>query len=308
MSVIRCSERFQERTANEEGGTRAFLVITDNKLDEPLNFVGALQADGDLPTRGDGHPYNTYLKFTGVESAEPFGDGALMWLIRCPYKLPVTQTEAEKAAIERAETPSPVDRRVKITRSFDKVDRPLWKDRNEEAILNSASDPFLEPVVVGRSMSVINISCNLLEDPAWLDDLADKINADTVTVRGRTYEPGTLMFEPGDCSDEVTETDTPYYQVSFRLLVDKRGWKERRYQNGLNEITADGVKRRIRIPYKDEAGDPIPYDDERRQDTADVQLLDDNGRFLEDAEPSTAVEKEFEVYEEAPFSGLPGVT
>lgn len=294
MSVISVKRRWQERDADDEKTVLSWLITTDNPDDDPIAFVGALQASGDLPYRGSPHPLNPFLLSRGPK-LKSYNGSPLHYICESEYKIPAP-TEREKESEQRQDNPNPINRDPVITRTFEKVDRAIHKDREGNAILNSAGDPFVEPVVKQKTFSVWNISVNLTEDPPWMDTLADKVNENQITIRGRSYEAGQALFEPGEVSDERTEAGQDYFRVSCRILIDLDGHKERRYDNGYRKKQGDD---RIRITVEDDQGE-LTYPN-------DPVLLDGEGDVLANPTPENAVELEFEIFEEGDFSQIPGV-
>ncbi|HWL09545.1 MAG TPA: hypothetical protein VNQ76_14140 [Planctomicrobium sp.] len=311
MAVISCKRCPNDQSGSEDTCTEGWIVTVDDKNDHPLAFVGALQSGSYLPYRGSGHPINPFFRATGLKYARWNGNSLLQWHITCDYK--IAFSERDEDAAEREAVPNPLSRRPKVTKSYDRSEIPCFEDRDGNAILNAAGDAFLEPVVRPSSCPVWSVQINVAASPSWMDNLADKTNSDTFVIRGRSYPAGTLLFEPGDESDIQEENGVEFYTVGFKLLVNMEGWKEKRYENGLNEmvdITGGGkIKRKIKLPLKDEDGNALEYDDELRDYVSDPQMLDGDGKLIENPTHATAVFAEIEIYEEAAFgSSLPSLS
>lgn len=294
MSVVSVKRRWQDNEADDEQTRLSWLVTCDNPEDDPIAFVGALQSSGDLPYRGSPHPYNPFLRSRGPK-LKRYQGSPLHWICESEYKI-FSNDRKEEESEQRQDHPNPIDRDPVITRTFEKVDRAIHKDRDGNAILNSAGDPFEEPVIAQETYPVWNISVNLEEDPAWMDELCDKVNQNAITIRGRNYPAGEALFEPGEVSDEKTEAGQDYFRVNCRILINRRGWKERRYDNGYRK-KQDGDL--VRITVEDEDGETTYPND--------PVLLDGAGDVLANPTPENAVELEFETFEEGDFSQIPGV-
>ncbi|WP_437228755.1 hypothetical protein SH661x_002322 [Planctomicrobium sp. SH661] len=304
MSVESCKRNPGDQSGGEDTCTEGWIVTVNNKNDHPLSFVGGLQASGALPYRGAGHPINPFFRATGLKYQRWNGNSLRQWHITCEYKM--VFSEKDEDAAERESTPNPLERRPKVTKSYDRAEIPCFEDRDGNAILNAAGDAFLDPVVRPKSCPVWNVQINVAASPGWMDSLADKTNSDTFEIRGRSYPAGTLLFEPGDESDIQTENGVEFITVSFKLLVDMEGWKDKRIENGLNEMVdiggGDKIKRKIKLPLKDEEGNELEYDDALRDFVSDPQMLDEDGYLIENPTHTTAVFKETEIYEEESFS------
>lgn len=310
MAVLSCKRCPDDQSVSEDTCSEGWIVRVDSKNDHPLLFVGALQADGLLPYRGASHPLNPFFRATGLKASRWNGNSLLQWHVTCDYKIAFSEKDEE--ASEREAVPNPLERRPKITKSYDRAEVPCYEDRYGNAIVNAAGDAYLDPVVRPRSSPVWNVSVNVAASPAWMDDLSDTVNADTVVVRGRSYPAGTLLFEAGDESELQEENGVQFYTVSFKLLVNMEGWKEKRYENGLNEIVEVGgvkIKRKIKLPLRNEEGDVLEYDDEGRDFVSDPQMLDENGKLIENPSHENAVFAELEIYDESSFgSALPSLS
>jgi len=311
VSVLTCKLRPEGQSVSEEGNaTESWLVTVSSKWDHPVLFAGALQLDGYLPIKGGPHWLNPYLRSTGLKFSR-MGRSLFHWIASCEYKTLLSEREEEE--VERETEPNPLLRRPRVAKSYDRSEHAASKDKDGLGIVNAAGDPWLDPVLVTRSSAVWSVSYNVAASPSWMDTLAGKTNSDLFTIRGRTYAAGTLLFEPGNESELKQEQGVSFYEVSFSLLVDVVDeWKEKRIQNGLNEIVVVGdqaIKRKIKLPTHDEDGNALAYDDAAREPVSDPQLLDANGTLLIDPSPDTAVAADIDKHVRATFGGvLPSLT
>lgn len=302
MSVLSCKLNPEGQSVSEDGScSESWTIRVDSEFDHPLLFVGALQFDGYLPYRGGAHWLHPYFRCAGLK-VNRVGKSKYHWIASAEYKLLLSEQEEER--VQQEQIPNPLDRPPRITKSFDRFERAISEDTNGNAILNAAGDPWLDPVMVPGSAAVWNVTVNSASSGGWMDYLAGKTNSDAFTIRGNSYPPGSLLFEPDGESELRFENGQGYFEISFRLLVDTVNlWKEKRVQNGLNEVV-DGQKRKIKLPTKDEEGEELEYDDDLREPVSDPQLLDSNGKLLENPSTANAVSVEIDKHVRTTFGGV----
>jgi hypothetical protein len=114
---------------------------------------------------------------------------------------------------------------------------PTLFDIDGNPIVNMAGDPYTDPVserlVVDK---IFKVSKNLpLVLPDWTDTHVGAVNNDSVRIRGRNYDPGTLFFGALSIGPEQNvpgSTDTistllkgtPYTTADFELWYRAQGW------------------------------------------------------------------------------------
>lgn len=145
---------------------------------------------------------------------------------------------------------------------------PVTKDRNGAAIVNSAGQPFDEPVFRERPTSVFVVR-------RYFDSLVDidKLNAyydDTVSseaLLGRAA--GELRYQGTETGEPAIENGVPYWIGLTKVAARKGGWKV--------ELLDRGWK------VKDNDGDLVNAVDDNKLPVTEPVLLDNGKRLAEGA-------------------------
>jgi hypothetical protein len=118
---------------------------------------------------------------------------------------------------------------------------PRLTDADGKVKCNTAGDLFDDPpplvTVYDRVYKVVkNIPT---KPPDWVDGYINCTNSDSVTLKGRVWEPGTVLYVPGDQGvDDVggPQQNIPYMPYDFELHCRADGWKDYIPNMGFNEI------------------------------------------------------------------------
>lgn len=296
MAVIWVKEEWRSRNASGGGAlkqkaVRSWLIGTNDKSDGPGDvYIGAAAS---LPAQFDSHPELPQATAREI-SIQNLEESPYVWRVSVTYSSePLTKQEVE----EHNET-DPLSRPPRISVEFENFEVPIFEDRDGEPILNSAHDPYLDPILWPATRKRYHVTFNAATIPEWHDDLEGKVNEANVTVvkggTARAYPPDTLLYLPGGISDLKEEDGTTYMEISFSLLHKRQGWKLRLLDNGYQYL--EGSTKRV-IMVEDDGGNPVR--------PSDPQPLDGSGGILDDPSPANAVFNEHHVAEEADFSVLP---
>jgi hypothetical protein len=183
-------------------------------------------------------------------------------------------------------------------------DRAIHKDRNDEAILNTAGDPVAQSIednTIGLSVTA-NVAIDSGVEAAVVA-LRNKVNDSPISIGN--WNIGTnkaRVFFGGNFLSEVKRrNDIPYYEFTYEILIDERdshkgvplnaGFRQRVEVPG--SLGAEFAQKTIVLRDGSEPSDPVP--------------LDTDGVVITDPRPDTVIFLEIEKYEEADFSILPGV-
>lgn len=268
----------QSGSAKDENTSLAITYIL--YLSSPYESQIDIQNSGLVPTKGQSHPFNPLAKCTYIDSDRLKGN---LWYWTCDFETFISQEKQERRTIT-----NPLNRpiRWRIVPQHDK--RVVEKNIEGIALTNSAGDPTFPLPEVPRTYAVFHGVKNVAAIPGWYRDLADKLNSDSFQIAQYNYtaSPKTLLFEPGEVSDVMTDNGVDYFQINFRL-IDKESWAWKRLDRGFYFIDEDDVKKRILVD-GEWPDDPV--------------LLDGEGGVLDNPKGVTAIELEDDIIEAMPFS------
>ena len=288
---------YRAAAPDDTSAVRQWLAKTDNKWDTAVTVINYGIANGYFPERFSPHPDNAYLTARELR-AQQKSDTPLAWDVFCIYQTnPVSQDD-----IDKDKQPNPLLRPAKVRWGSARYQKPIIKDADGQAIVNSAGDYFDPPPEIDTSRWTATIMKNVAAVPAWLLDYQDCLNDSSITVGGLVVPRGAAKLMQIEISEQQVENDINFYVLTFTLEflpVQERGvsnWKLSLLNQGYRQLVA-GEQRDIMVP------DP---DDEaiKRRATSPV-LLDLDGTVLQNPSPSTAVFLDFFPYPEKDFTVLP---
>jgi len=163
-------------------------------------------------------------------------------------------------------------------------------DKDSNAILNSAGDPYETGAEVEASRWVVNIKKNVAYVPDWIDSYRDAINTDTFYVDGRSIAPRTAKVS-GLRIGSWQEMNGVWYRPFEMQIKIRSTWVKYILDQGLRVLLADDTRVDAFDEYGVKATKPV--------------LLDGAGSYLLSPTPATAVFNPHYVYPELPFSYLP---
>lgn len=282
--------------ANDNSDTRSWWVLTDDKHLSKGDVEQAGWAAGDFPVPLlDSYPGNPFMICKSLETRQQDAKGACLWRVTARYDTkPISQEDKDKQ-----EQPDPLLRAAVYSGGFERDQKPIDRDIDNNMIDNSAGDPFLEPVSRPRTRLRIKGRMNVAPDniPAWFFELKDKTNDAEYARGGKIYAEQTLVFFPGEISEPQTENEVDYITIHWELEYREETWKEVRVDNGFNELIDDpdnpGQKKKV----------PITVAGVR---PTEPQLLQ-NGRKIpqESIEAGLFDELSWETIEKGDFSQIP---
>lgn len=175
---------------------------------------------------------------------------------------------------------------------------PLTKDKDGNPIVNSADQPFDEPLTTERDLTIIYVRKNYdaIEDITKLNKDFHATKSNSVFMGNAI---GTVKYMRTEASEPVYEGTTTYYVGTTSFLVDpdgfvlqiaSRGWKYydiAKTDNAAKLINArDSEEQLVSEPvYLAANGTKLPKDDPIHFVTADVLSPADFSDFLEPEAP-----------------------
>lgn len=265
---------------------RSWLVFTDTRAyDEGQLLLDGISG-GTFPTPYlSTHPDDARFlckRLAGKQDTR----SPLHWRVTADYDTKPWDNDDEE---------NPLDRRTKVSWSTVKYQKAIEKDRDGEAILNSAGDYFDPPPLKDVSRWTATITKNLDAIPTAIFDYPDAINDADWTLQGITIPQHTAKIIGIQISDLQKEGDVEFYTFTYTVEFDSvHQWKGKYLNQGYYYLTDPAVSPRNRKRCRVDG-----------RDSASPQLLDGDGQQIADPSPSNATFEEYDVETELNFSVLP---
>lgn len=248
-------------------------------------FVNA----GELPKRG-----TQYLN-TQATCRETYADveSNFVYTFTADYSSK-NSTEAERGTDEQPQNDRPLINWVASQES-----RAIYKDRNEQPILNTAGDPIIET----RDENIIGVSVksNVLQVPSWVLSYRNSINnAPFSLINGLTVGTNVARFvlPSGFISEPKERNDTIYYEFTYELHFDEQD---------LHQGKPINVGKREKIDIGGGNYELRNITNEDGTECTDYVPLDEDGLKIALPTPSNTLIIDVDKYYEKDFSILPGV-
>jgi len=324
MAVIEANETWVpnplQYTATGATFTRIWKVEVDT-----VGLAGAVQAvqADDIPRVG------ALLKISGVQ-LEVYGSP-----IRCSsvtptlrnsdsdrYHYDVLATYTQEEEEDNQDTDNELS--YNLSYSFDVVQSIVWEQIPEDGgdpagILNSAGDPFNDPVLVDVPVLNINITDTVSNfNPNVPLEYLHSINKDQVTISGVTYKARSLMITDWS-ANRIVKNGVPVFQRTrkftaaaepfskdYKLKILDQGFnelvpEESTIDSGDSGITSQSGGTNIGTAVLTDKKKKIRIGSNKEESTS-PQLLDGNGRVLGDGKKPEFLK--FNIYEAKSWGGL----
>jgi len=222
-----------------------------------------------------------------------------------------------------------------ITGAFVADQRVRLVDINRKPKCNTAGDLFDDPPpLVTEYIRVYRVTKNVpTQLPDWVDDYCNCVNSDTITLKGRTWGPGTVLYVPGNLgADDIggPQQNIAFLSAEFELHCRQDGWKTYIPNRGFYEIVALPALNPLTgspIDVKGQQGiatiqGQLPDDQivgvkkgvryvrrkilvgAAREEPNEPQMIDKNGRAIAIPTLDNIVLIEFDDYDKRPFNGV----
>lgn len=263
---------------------RSYTRVFDVTTSDPTAGAKAVMAATGIPqigttysTSGAGAEADAGAFVVGLEARESSDDGK-GWDVTVQYG----PYNASLFSVNPTSWPS------KVTWSAHKYERALFFDKSNNAILNSAGDPFGEPVTVDDSRTVMTVVRNELASTFSMtlaESYRDTINTGiwngyaAKTVKCSSITTGELQYD--------SNAQVWYYTVTYIFEINRDTWVKKVLDHGYAELDSTTSKRKaIKGADGKEVSEPVP--------------LDGSGHQL--ATGGTPVTLSFDVYSDVDFS------
>lgn len=273
---------------------RSWLIEVDDPSDDQFDVYGYTEVNTVLPSYLSFHPNNVFWTCRRVW-LEPTSS-RFHWIANAQYSAaPLSKDEQE-----RASTPNPTARPLRLEVDSDEFERLADKDAEDNPLKNSAGDKY-PAQAVEDSRTVLLLEKDVDDwDTDWLH-LNNRFND------GELYlTDGVKAYTVGDMcgylkrlrvSQRKEENGYSFYTISGQLHVKETAdeWKLSLADEGFHYL-ASGTRKRVMV--KDAAG--------RDVEPAEPQFLDGSGGVL--AVAGTVVFNDFLMQKKADLIGLPFFT
>jgi hypothetical protein len=275
------------RTQDYDGGTwtaeRVWFVHTDNKNDRENTVSGA----SGLPYYGEAHPgpisAAMYCKTIGYKTVSNVAEK--IWVVTAGYtsERALHSTDAEQDEVLTSYT-------------SEIYQEDFFRDEDDNAVCNSAGEPFLDPAPVrDAAQGIWKVRSNHTAIPPFILSYRNATNSAAFTIGGLSVAKKTAKIMRIEVGERQLRGNNIFYPLQMEIHVHDKGWRFKPLDQGLKERDADNKLVHIR-----NAGDT--------QNVTTAAMLDGAGKALTDPTPTNAVFGDFQQYKEKTFSGLPGIS
>jgi hypothetical protein len=268
--------------------TRSFRVECSDPADGPVAIRMGTNGPSQptLPGVGNSYFVNSVEKDFGSFAADVSyrwetitAGGGCAWIVSVSY--------GPYDANQFSQTPT--DWPIKVSFSSVKFERALLYDQSNTPIVNSAGDPFKDPVTLDNSRPILRVVRNeRIQGFNFLlsEQYRDKVN----NALWNGFATKTVKCSGIETSDPQYDSNNQwwYYAVSYVFEVDRDTWQAKLLDVGVN--------------FLDGSGKPQPFRDAKGQKKDDGTLLDGSGHKL--AGGGTPVYFNFDVYPSVDFTAF----
>ena len=281
VNLVWTGDSFDDDIEGGRGYQSLYRVISD----DPNELASAVRAV--IPLLGTPYP-DDFRAYCTKRSGRRIDETRLVWEVTVDYEFKIDEPQS-----------TPLAEPVKFRWASGIYTKAVIKDKDGNAIVNSAGDYFDPPPEIEDVRWTVNIQANLSSIPLAILSYAGAINSDPYTIDGVPVESGKSRIIGLDIGDVQEKDDIKFRTVTMVIEFREEGFKLSELDQGYRRKTTDDPPKLVDILIEDEEGG-------RNRPSAPM-LLDGNGEVLSDPTPETAVFMEFDVYPEFDFTTLPGI-
>jgi len=295
-------------TLDSRTAQRTWNITVNSTADDAFTIHASV--GGLLPGLFASHPQNLFFTCRSLRYEET--DSRFHWRAIADYSCSPLSREEE----ERATTPNPMDRALRVEVDSVEFERYATKDINGYGLVNSANDPY-SAQAVEDSRTVLMIERNIANWSGGWELINNTLNSGAVTftdgVTSRTVPAGCGYIKRIRRSSLRKENGYVFYIASAEVHVKSDGeeWRMHLLDEGYYHLQTDAGKQKksyIKV-----------WDDETKAavNTPTEQLLDGTGHILDDTDSDGVVDFgstgtkhdpvfiDFDMIREADWSSLP---
>jgi len=259
--------------------TRQFRVITNSAYDGADTVLQSCDNVGVV------HPSASWL-CVKKRRARADSKSKLIWIATLSYSS-IGASPGSSPSI------SPLASPADVTWQTEYSQENAYKDKDGNAVMNSACDYYEDGVPVDAARWVASITKNVPYVPSWIDAYKDAINSDGFWLDGRSFAAYTAKLSGISIGTWNIQNGVWFRQISMTIKF-KNSWRFSILDQGLRrEVVRDGEYVMERCINGDGTEVTKPA------------LLNGIGYQLASPTPETAVFNGHNIYPELPFSILP---
>lgn len=282
VQLVWSGPAFNDDVEGAVGYTETYRIYSNDVNESVVNVRNALPA---LGTPHDDDPKATVKS----RSADRPDNSRLIWDGVVTYEFdPEDPDDPED---------NPLDEPVKFRWGGSLYTKPVIKDRDGNATVNSAGDYFDPPPEIEVPSFQVNVQANVASVPLVVLTWAGRVNESSFTVDGVGVDAEAARIIALDIGEYQEKNDIGYRVFTYTIEFREEGWDLEMLDQGFRIKDGDTLKD---ILIEDEDGT-------KNRPSAPV-LLDGSGAKLTDPTPENAVYLTFPVYKLLDFSSLPGIS
>ena len=284
MAVLTVNEIHDGREGGDESGdkgrsksddTRRFRVTTSSNYDGSDVVLRAFAGVGAQ------HPTNPNL-FIRRRRAVNESFSKRVWIVTLSYSNESVQGEKYE---------NPLMDRAKISWNTESVTTPAHYDKDGNAILNSAGQPFIDGLNVEESHWAVKIRKNLAFVPLWINNYRNAVNSDAITIDGVPIAVRAAKVTSLAIGEWEQRNDIWYRPLDLTIRL-KDTWVVQLLDQGFVRKHPTDSSKRITTSLDDGYVNA-------------VVSLDGSGNQLANPSPDNSVFLNYHVFPELSFSFLP---
>lgn len=163
-------------------------------------------------------------------------------------------------------------------------------DRNGDAVLNAAGDPF-ENLMRERGRRVVTVRKNISAVPTWIINAEDAVNSIAFTLDGFSIPANKAKLGAPKLGPWQSRNGTRYREMTMQIKLNKDGWNAQPMEVGFR--------------YRDGTGKLVKAVSEDGTDPTNPVCLQADGTLLADPTPATVVFGDWDIYPAYDFNTLP---
>lgn len=285
MAIVSVNEAWRGKSWSDRlDGSREYERVFNVLTDDPNESAANVRAASGLPLPGEVYPDDAAAYVVDRSARQP-DETTLLWEVTVTYAFQVVEPD------------DPLDMSPVIRWESGLYTRAIHRDKDGDAITNSAGDFFDPPSMAEFPIAQVTVTKNLTAVPSAILTIIGAVNTDAFTIDGVSVGIGNARVSAVSISELRIEQGTSFRQVTLGIELRNGGWKLARLDEGLR-INDSGVLKDIVVEDEDgneeRASAPVP--------------LDGSGAVLSNPTPATAVFREFDIHDDLEFGTALGPT
>lgn len=285
MAILSVDEAWRGKSWSDRlDGSREYERVFNVLSDDPNESAATVRTASGLPLPGAVYPDDAAAYVIDRSARQP-DESTLLWEVTVTYAFQVEEPE------------DPLDMNPVIRWESGLYTRAIHRDKDGDAITNSAGDFFDPPSMAEFPVAQVTVTKNLTAVPSAILTIIGAVNTDAFTIDGVSVGIGNARISAVSISEVKIEQETAFRQVTLGIELRNGGWKLARLDEGL------------RIKDGTELKDIIVKDEDGNEERASSPLpLDGAGGRLSDPTPANAEFREFDIHQELAFGSALGPT